>query len=70
MSCYSINLRPLALLALMLLSTLPVHGSDTNDEVEKQLAGKVAREWVFKRFDTYMSASKKCKRNCLARGSG
>jgi hypothetical protein len=35
--------------------------ADSADEMEKRLAGAHAREWVFKKFETYMGAGNKCK---------
>jgi len=35
--------------------------ADSAEQMEKRLAGTHSREWIFKRFETYMGAANKCK---------
>lgn len=58
--------RLLAVISSLILSGLIIASSfsaraQSADEMEKQLAGTHAREWVFKKFETYMSSGQKCK---------
>jgi hypothetical protein len=50
------------LFALMLVLSSTAFGANSNDQLEERLAGTEAREWVFQKFDTFMSAGKKCKK--------
>jgi len=61
MSRYLIGILQLMFFALMLVFSSAALGANSTDQLEKQLAGTQAREWVFQKFDTYMSAGKKCK---------
>jgi hypothetical protein len=50
----------LPVLLFMLLFSVAMFG-DSADQIAKQLAGKDAREWVFKRFETFMGSKNQCK---------
>lgn len=62
MSRYLIRIVQLMLFALMLVFSSTALAANSKDELEKRLAGTQAREWVFQKFDTFMSAGKKCRR--------
>jgi hypothetical protein len=62
MSRYLIRILQPMLFALMLVLSSTAFGANSNDQLEERLAGTEAREWVFQKFDTFMSAGKKCKK--------
>src|SRR5690348_6353051 len=61
MSRYLIRIMQLMFFALVLVFSSAAISANSTDQLEKQLAGAKAREWVFERFEMFMSNSK-CKR--------
>src|SRR5260370_28089423 len=60
MSRCLIRILQLMFFAVILVFTSTAIAANSTDQLEKQLAGMKAREWVFARFDMFMSTSK-CK---------
>jgi hypothetical protein len=46
---------------LICLSYISASAADSPDHLAKQLAGASAREWVFKKFETFLGPGNQCK---------
>jgi hypothetical protein len=62
MSGYLITVLQTMSLVLLLALGSPLFGANSHDQLEERLAGAEAREWVFQKVETVMSASKECKK--------
>lgn len=56
--CYSLGFTGLVLICFY---SIGAFAAAPGDQAAKQLAGTRAREWVYKRFETFMGAGNKCK---------
>lgn len=46
---------------LLFVSSSTLFSADSADQIAKRLAGVESREWVFKRFETFMGAGNRCR---------